>query len=115
MAEVQRRQRVTLKLPEELVTSLLTHRTKRDIVQNVLDSLLGAGVDISSPTAGAFIQGLISEVTEISLAYNADMLAVLSLAQGKAGYDPEKCTEIQDDILETSGAVFWMGPVRGAA
>lgn len=115
MAETKRRQRWRLVLPVELAESLLTNRTKRDILQNTLDTLLGSGVDISTEVAVNYLRELTDATISFHLAYNADMRTVLALAVDRAGYDPETCTPIQDDLLETTGAVFWTGPVEGAA
>ena len=116
MAEVvKRRQQVKLVLPAELASRLLDHRTQRDILQGQLDTVTGSGVDISSDTAVKYLQDLTDAVISASLLCNADMREVLALAVEKAGYDAKTCTAIQDNILEASGAVFWSGPVEGAA
>lgn len=115
MAETKRRQRVKMVLTAELAESLLTNRTKRDILQSELDTLLSSGADISTEAAVNYLQKLTEDVIAVSLAYNADMREVMALAMDKAKYDPETCSEIQDSILETSGAVFWTAPIEGAA
>lgn len=109
------RQRVKMVLPVDLAKSLLDKQTKRDLLQNELDTITSSGVDLSSAVAVDFIQKLTESVITASLDCNADMRSVLALAREKGGYDPESCSEIQTDILEASGAVFWTAPTKGTA
>lgn len=101
------KKKVTLILPADLVERMVAAEVKRDTQQGILDTITGAGVDISSVDATSYLKTATASITDAALEYSKCKLEVLALAREKGNYDPLKCTPIRANSLEETGAVTW--------
>lgn len=104
--------------PAALAKRIVAATTERDTQQNVLDALLGnGGIDLTSENATAYLDKLVATIAAADKVVHECMLELFALAKEGGGYDPNSCTCINVDDLETNSAVRWTVAVKdeGAA